>query len=212
MYKNLRVVAPLAVSFVVFVLISGLILAQDKNDEQKTKPTSPTGDRYELAKTEPISHQLFVLNFTVDNQAPVRVLQREGGMIRVEKDSSWILGFTPYREMKTSELLIKVFLINPIKRDGAMVGEGIYELETIKPDSQNQPLAFNYENTKLMIGIAQADDVPELKKNPIGDDKQHYLASNCCIWCGGIKICGCVVSASCGGCVDPTCGSGNNTN
>jgi len=200
----LLVITPLVA---VFGLISMRTSAQDENNLQKQEDGSIAVAKYEQAKTIPISDRLITLDLTLDNHSPFEVTQLEGGLIRVEKEGAWTVGFTPYiRDANTGEIAVKVFQIYTIQRDNVAVGEGIVELQTLHAgnETNNHKENFTFGDSLFSIQIAAKENRFKPDKSKIYIQSQEGSGS-CCVTCDGIRICGCSVVASCGSCCYPSC-------
>lgn len=189
---------------IVFGLVSTMIWAQNGQDAQKAIDLPEASDKYEQAATVPSSDRLITFKLTLDNRAPVEVTQLEGGMIRIEKEGSWILGLTPYvRDSSTDEIAVKIFQISVITKENVAVGEGIVELQTLRPYKEEDKLlsSFTYGDSHFIIQLA---DKKKTLKSDIRPQLVEYYG-NCCVTCDGVRICGCSVNASCGACCAPPC-------
>jgi hypothetical protein len=164
------------------------------------------------ARTSPISDNMVTLKLTLSTGEVVTAVQREGGMVRIDKQGS-IIGLTPkIRDKEDGTIDVAVFRISAIKGpSGAVVGEGMDLMERleVRRSLPSKPTASDILQLSIEVEGIQVGPSPQaLDANrastrkvgqyaPVGDD--------CCVTCGGLTACACRVSQDCGSCCSGAC-------
>ena len=197
-----------------------MLLAKDeitKSRQQGTVHIDNQRSPSQQATTTPFSNTAITLRISVDGREPVTLTQREGGLIRIEKllreegESSITVGFTPYvSDLATEAVSVKATQIVKIIRGGAVIGEGIKELDAIPvekefaKDFSPSPDASSVFSLQL---ISVKRTIPEKRVAFITSPGPQILdgGGSCCIICNRIQYCACVVATSCGSCCMGEC-------
>ena len=165
------------------------------------------------ASTIPTSDELITLKITLSDGQTLTATEREGGMIRIEKDGR-IFGVTPHIHDKDNSVIkADIFRITTIKRGGTVVGESMAIVENVEvnksfPRSTNSDPPFTLQVERIVKAKAIDTSVSKPKTNdgigidPPTDPPPVY---RCCVTCGSTTACACAVTLSCGSCCSGPC-------
>ena len=207
----------------VFVCMVPMLLAKEETMNLRQQSTVHIDNALppsQEATTTPFSHTQITLQISVDGHEPVILTQREGGLIRIEKlpseqgDPAVMVGFTPYiSDLETEAVSVKATRITRIVKGGAVIGEGIKELDTVSLDQgfakdfSPSPDAGSTYSLQLIRVVKKGTPEKRVSFTPtpqIGIIQDGY-GGNCCVICGGVRYCACYVVASCGSCCVGSC-------
>ncbi len=145
------------------------------------------------AHTQPLSADRIVLEIHVEGETPATVHVRNGQMARVQVAGEPSLGMTPIiKDGKIDLVLLEV------SRDATTGNEGLRQLARYELTLASV--------TRLDVPGAAAIEVAWLATLPpaVGLSAELGPCSECCVWCGTVLFCGCVVITECGRCCCPT--------
>lgn len=185
-YKSLR---RLAVFFISSLGWLSIVCAQDILPYNNQAKAFPTSDNFVELRIQLASGGLF------------QVSQRNGGMIRIEKDGTTV-GLTPIVVDKSRGIVSVVICeIIPLRNISNLVGESIIQGESFTLDKASPKSGIG----KLAISVEL-----EAINTPLKNDKSESRLKavsllpgpdgTCCVTCNGTKVCACAVTSSCGGC------------
>ena len=210
----------LALLFIVLCLVP-MLIAREGTTKLLQQSPSYIDDPLPLsqqARTIPFSNTTITLQISVDGGEPVKVGQSEGGMIRIEKlprdgQPGLIIGFAPYiSDPATETVSVRTMEITRIVKDGALIGEGIKELDNLlisKDFAEDFVVSPNSSSTFSLQLISVKRRTPEkrvsFKAGSIFQVEIEEGYGTCCVICNGIKYCGCIVETSCGSCCVGNC-------
>ena len=187
-----------------FAALSTSQIQQESNQGQKPDPP-PTQQGRAKTIPNPDSDLVITLKITFDNGETMLVSQRDGGLIRIERNNS-ILGFTPYLPKGSNgPVELRTYEIKPVTKSGKFVGEKMVELTNF--DVSNNSLDYKIDDLSSTIQLAAVQKNPRAIQNGNLKDIDYggINSTECCVTCNGVRACACRVDASCGSCCVSDC-------
>jgi hypothetical protein len=154
-------------------------------------------------RTIPVSDRMITLKITGDDGHEVEASQLEGGLIRIEKASGAIYGFSPLVRDSSNEMMtIKVYRIG-VSEAGGVVGETLSEVNALVVGKASQYFTADADaEASFKIKVL---DVQTALGSSRGSLNSPETLSECCAGCKGEISCACRVSTPCGACCSGTC-------
>ncbi len=143
------------------------------------------------AHTQPLSADRVVLEIHIEGETPATVHVRNGQLARVQVGGALDLGLVPVVKDGKIELVVLEIL-----RDVVTGNEGLRQLARYQ---------LGRAIVKRLDGLAPVIDVTWLETlgPATAPSEPSGPCSQCCVTCGNILYCGCVVIAECGSCCCP---------
>jgi hypothetical protein len=164
------------------------------------------------ARTLSTSDSMVTLKLTLSTGELVTAVQREGGMVRIDKQGSTI-GLTPkIRDKDNGTIDVAVFRISAIRGpSGSVVGEGMDLLQRLELRTSVPSKLTTSEIPQVTIEVEGIEVGPEpqavdASRAATKSVSQFAPIGGCLVTCSGsLTVSACRVSQDCGSCCSGAC-------
>lgn len=167
-------------------------------------PELPLGKLFEPARrVKPAPGKMITLKVTPEGEWPLRVLQLEGGLIKIGRKGKATYSFSPtVTDPDSGTVTIKVLSDGEAGSSGGF-SWGLKEARTLVVEkASDKYLAAYYvgSDSSFKIEVIGAKTGPWSVDEPLAALNYADASDNCCLSCMGCLFCGYAVSTECGGC------------
>lgn len=160
----------------------------------------PAGDREAGTAAPSPPLRLIRWNLTFQDGRVANLIAMEGDIVSVKLSDGRRFGFLPeVKDEATGEVSFRVFSITSTKGSRPALRE--VESFRLAAGAEYFPASLAQSLIKVS-GVERVD--PANFKQEISPDP-GVVELNCCLTCGGTRVCGCAVSMDCGDCCVPPC-------